>query len=261
MNYINLGFKDFVKTLSNPNTWLYLGLLDIKLKYRRSIIGPWWEAISIFLVIMTLSFLWSKIFKMDISIYLPYFAISYCTWTYLSNQLNESCEIFMFHQNIIVNIPLNYFSLILRLLTKNTIVYFHYLFVVIPLILFYSDLSLIALYSLLGFFMLKLNIIFLSIFISVFCLRFHDTKYIISNLLQISFFLTPIVWMPGLLKEKSWLMNFNPIYHWINNIREPILNNVLPLTSFIVSLGTLISIALISFYILGRVSKRLPFWF
>ena len=106
--------------------------------------------------------------------------------------------------------------------------------------------------------MLKLNIIFLSIFISVFCLRFHDTKYIISNLLQI--FLTPIVWMPGLLKEKSWLMNFNPIYHWINNIREPIWNNVLPLILFIVSLGTLISIALISFYILGRVSKRL-LWF
>ena len=106
-----------------------------------------------------------------------------------------------------------------------------------------------------------MNLTFLSLVVAIFCLRFHDTKYAVGNLIQVLFFATPIVWMPGLLRGKTWLLEFNPFYHWINIIRDPIISLNVPYFSVMISIGTILLLSTLSFYLLGRVKKRIPFWY
>ena len=106
-----------------------------------------------------------------------------------------------------------------------------------------------------------MNLTFLSLVVAIFCLRFHDTKYAVGNLIQVLFFATPIVWMPGLLRGKTWLLEFNPFYHWINIIRDPIISLNVPYFSVMISIGTMLLLSTLSFYLLGRVKKRIPFWY
>lgn len=258
---LRLGLEDFLNSIFGTDKWVFLAFFDIRMKYRRSYLGPWWETLSAALIIGTLGYLWSQIFKVDMATYIPYFSIGFVLWLYISAQINESCEIFFLHQNIIVNIKIPYHSFLLRLALKNTVILFHSLLIIIPIIIYIFDFKIIFLFSLLGIFILFINITFLSTIIAIFCLRFHDIKYAVSNIVQITFFITPIVWMPGVLSGKIWLMEFNPIYHWINLIREPILLQTIPLHSLFFSFYSILFLAFFSFYILGRVKSRIPFWY
>lgn len=261
MNNIKVGFDDFLNTLKRPDLWFYLAFFDIRLKYRRSYIGPWWETISTGLIIATLGILWSKIFQMDISIYLPYFAVGFVMWSFISSQINESCEIFYFHQSIILNIQIPYHAFILRLAFKNFLVLLHSILLLIPIIIYSVGLEFIFLFSVIGLFLLFLNLTFLSLVVAIFCLRFHDTKFAVGNIIQVLFFATPIVWMPGLLRGKSWLLEFNPFYHWIHIIREPVISSNIPFFSVTISIASILLLSTLSFYLLGRVKKRIPFWY
>ena len=261
MNNIKVGLEDFISTLKRPDLWFYLSFFDIRLKYRRSYLGPWWATISTGLIIATLGILWSKIFQMDISIYLPYFAVGFVMWSFIASQINESCEIFYFHQSIILNIQIPYNAFLLRLAFKNLLVLLHSILLLIPIIIYSVGLEFIFLFSVIGLFLLFLNLTFLSLVVAIFCLRFHDTKYVVGNLIQVLFFATPIVWMPGLLRGKTWLLEFNPFYHWINVIRDPIISLNVPYFSVMISIGTILLLSTLSFYLLGRVKKRIPFWY
>tara|TARA_B110000259_G_scaffold188350_1_gene246655 strand:- start:2618 stop:3403 length:786 start_codon:yes stop_codon:yes gene_type:complete len=261
MNEIISGFNDFIKALRRPDLWFYMAFFDVRMKYRRSYIGPWWETISSGLIIATLGFLWSKIFVIDITVYLPYFAVGFIIWSFITSQVNEACEIFYLHQNIILNIKTPYHSLLLRLAFKNGLILLHSLLILIPIIIYTVGLKLIFLYSLLGLAILLINLVFLSVVVAIFCLRFNDTKFAVGNLMQVLFFITPIVWMPSLLRGRSWVLDYNPIYHWINMIRDPIISYNVPYHSFFISLATILVLAIVSFYFLGRVERRIPFWY
>ena len=160
-NFI-LGIKDFLSSVKKVDLWFYLAFFDIKMKYRRSYIGPWWETLSSALIIATLGFLWSKIFQMDIALYLPYFAIGFIIWSFIASQINESCEIFYVHQNVVSNIKIPIHSFLLRLAFKNILVLSHSLLLLIPIILYSFELKFIYLFSFLGLLLLFINITFLS---------------------------------------------------------------------------------------------------
>lgn len=98
--------------------------------------------------------------------------------------------------------------------------------------------------ALLGLLLLQINLGWLGLLLSILCARFRDLEQIIANLLQISYFLTPIMWLPERVLgrarlEVSWLhwdgtnwlwetyqlelLHFNPFYHLLELVRAPLL--------------------------------------
>ncbi|MFW5394255.1 ABC transporter permease, partial [Yersinia sp. 2544 StPb PI] len=84
-------FNDLLWALQKPQSWLILSWYDIKQRYKRSTLGPFWVTISTGVLVGMLSILWSTIFKLDVKDYLPFFCIGQVVWTYISMQLTESC--------------------------------------------------------------------------------------------------------------------------------------------------------------------------
>jgi ABC-type polysaccharide/polyol phosphate export systems, permease component len=94
------------------------------------------------------------------------------------------------------------------------------------------------------------------------CARYHDLAQIVTSVLQVAFYLTPIIWMPSLLPDRmsATFLHLNPFYHLLEIIRAPLLGAVPSLTSWLVVL--IISIVGWGFTLLvfSRLRHRVVYW-
>ena len=113
-----------------------------------------------------------------------------------------------------------------------------------------------------GFTLLLLNISWASLFCGLVCSRYRDLPQMIANLLQVIFYLTPIVWMQSLLPGRFGLtlLNLNPIYHLIEIVRAPILGTTPSAMNWTVSIVMMILGWLLTLVFYGRYKSRIAFW-
>ncbi len=260
-HYLMLGFKDIRQALESSPKWLYLGIVDIQLRYRRSIIGPWWVTISTGIMVGSLGFLWSKIFGSDVEGYMPFFAIGYVFWGWMSSQILDASLGFSQFESTIRQINLPFHIYILRLLVRPALILLHNLVIVLVVLLFVGrGVPLSSLISIPAIILVQLTVFFLSVTVAIFCTRFQDMVQVVASLIQIVFFMSPILWEPGALKGKAYVAELNPIYHWLEIIRVPLLGGAPSLASWLWSIGSLLVAALLSFYFLGRYRTRIAYW-
>ena len=129
-----LAFDDFFTALQNWQIWLLLSWQDIRLRYRRSQLGPFWITISMAVTIYTMGFLYGHIFKMNLQEYFPYLTGGMLTWALISSLLNESTNTFIEAESYIKQIKLPYTTYIFRMTTRNVIIFLHNIVIIIPLI-------------------------------------------------------------------------------------------------------------------------------
>ena len=221
--------KDFLRCFFNFRYWSYFTLINIKIKYRDSIIGPFWNVISSIVLILALSFGYSSFLNVvDLKNFIYYISLGIFTWIFISTCLNEGTSVLESKKNIILekNININFF--ILELIFSNFIIYLHS-FIVIFILLIISDthLTVYFLLSLLGLLIILLNLIFFINIIMILSPIFRDIKKIVENLMIIFFFSTPIIWSEEIMRPKlKFLLNFNPFYHLISIFRDPLLNKI-----------------------------------
>ena len=87
-----------------------------------------------------------------------------------------------------------------------------------------------------------------------------DIPLIITNLVQVAFFLTPVMWPPHMLGRHVWILNFNPFYHFLEIVRAPILGEVMnpwswPAAIVLTALGAMLLLAVFS-----RYRARVAYW-
>jgi lipopolysaccharide transport system permease protein len=257
----NSGVNEIKHALKSHDQWLYMAILDIKLRYRRSIIGPWWVTISTCILIIMLGFLFSHIFGQTIDTYLPFFGIGFIVWNWMSGQISDAAGGFLQFQGIIkqIKIPLPIFTL--RLNMRQLIILAHNSVIIALVLLFIGQglswKSIIAIPSLI---LIQMNLALLSIVITIFCSRYQDMTQVINVLTQILFFFTPILWQVNILKNRMYLAEMNPIYHWIEMIRAPLLGQLPSLNNCLWSVTSLIFLLLASSYFLGRYRSRIVYW-
>src|SRR5947208_135674 len=78
-----------------------LGWLDIRLRYRGSMLGPFWLTISTGVMVAALGVLYSALFKLDPREYLPFLALSQVLWGFLAALVSEACATFTDAESVI----------------------------------------------------------------------------------------------------------------------------------------------------------------
>ena len=126
---------------------------------------------------------------------------------------------------------------IFKLLAKNIIIFIHNIIILIPIFFIFDlNLGLNILYGLLGFFILSIILFFTSAILGLVGARFRDITPIIQTLLQITFFISPITWLPRLVGDNSYILYFNPIANVLDITRSPILGEIPAYNSWIFSM-------------------------
>lgn len=240
-----------------------LGWQDVRQRYRRSAVGPFWLTISMGVMIGTIGVVFGQIFNAPMTEFLPFLAVGMILWGFISSIVTEGCTGFIAAEGIIKQLPIPLFVHILRMIWRNILILAHNI-VIFPIVLIAvgKSLSLTAFISIPGFFLVVVNLTWIALILGVFCTRYRDLAQIVGSLLQIIFYLTPIMWMPSLLPQRAglYLLDLNPAYHLLEIVRSPLLGQLPTLMNWEVSLGLAAIGWVITLAVYGRYKRRIPYW-
>jgi ABC-type polysaccharide/polyol phosphate export permease len=254
-------FKDFLLSLQSYDQPLYMAWWDIRSKYRRTMLGPFWMVIVTFISIICMSVLGSLLFKINLKDFFPYIASGMIIWAFLSVLIIEACTIFITYSWMISNLNFNPITLCIRMFIRNFIVFLHGLVVVAAILIFKGTLTIsgvmIASFGLLIYF---INAICLCVVLGFFSTRYRDCVQIVQSIMSILIFMTPIMWQKHMLGDKQFLAELNPFTHFIDIIRAPLLSMEISNISILyVAIVTMLNVACAS-YLYRKFKHRLVFW-
>ena len=66
----------------------------------------------------------------------------------------------------------------------------------------------------------------ICLLLGAFCARFRDIGPIVGSVMQIAFFLTPVIWQPEQLGPSRWMLPLNPFFALLEIVRAPLLGTV-----------------------------------
>ena len=237
-----------------------LGWLDIRLRYRGSVLGPFWLTLSTAVMVASLGLLYSTLFKIDLRSYLPYLTLSLILWGYLAAVVGDACIGFTQAEGIIqaVRIPFTLFAA--RVAVRNVLVLLHNIVVVVVVFAIFEIWpGSTALLALPGLLLWLLDSVAATLLLGTFCARFRDIPPIVASVMQIAFFVSPIIWKPELVKN-GWWLPFNPFYTLLEVVRAPLLGEVPGDDVWISAVGYTILFTGTAWLVFARLRGRLAFW-
>jgi ABC-type polysaccharide/polyol phosphate export permease len=252
---------DLLAAVAAYDLWLFLAWQDIKIKYRRSKIGPFWITLSMAFYCVTIGVVFSQVFKVEISELLPFLAIGMVVWSFVASFVGEMPNLFVENASYIKDMRINPLTILLRTLTRSAIVFGHNLLIVFAIYLYFGIWpGWTGLLALPGLLLVLLNFIAIGIPLSIVGARFRDLSQITQSILQVVFFITPIFWFPRLLAEGSWVIAANPVAYFLDLVRSPLLGHPPQLISWGVSLLALLATSIIAAWIYRSKSARVALW-
>jgi len=244
-----------------PLAWT-LAWLDIRLRYRGSVLGPFWLTLSTAVMVGTLGLLYSTLFHVDVQEYLPYLALSQVLWFFLSTVVNESCSAFTQAENIIRAVRMPYFTHALQTLVRNVLVLAHNIVVIVVVdLIFQVWPGWHALLAVPAFAVWIVDSLAICLLLGAFCARFRDVGPIVGSIMQIAFFVTPVLWQPEQLGRHAVLLPLNPFFVLIEIVRAPLLGHVPSNATWVAAVLYSLILCAASWTLFVRARGRVAFWF
>ena len=116
---MQLAWEDLRDSIRYWRIWLLLAYQDIKLRYRRSVLGPFWITLSMAITVYTMGYLYSHLFHVNPHEYFPYLVAGMLAWSLISTTLIDVVDTFTLSENLLKQIKLPYILYIHRIATRN----------------------------------------------------------------------------------------------------------------------------------------------
>ena len=256
-----LAAEDIYSGLYSWNIWAWLAWHDIRQRYRRSMLGPFWITIMMGVTIGTIGFVFGNLFGQKMDEFLPYIAIGNIMWALLSMLLIDGCNALVASEGIIRQIRLPFSSYLLRMIWRNILIFAHNIWVFVAVVLVFSawpDAR--AVLAIPGFALVILNGAWAALLLAMLSARFRDVPLVVTSALQMLYLATPIIWRPNTLSSHSYVYEFNPIYHLLELVRAPLLGADINPVNWIVGVSLAIIGWILVFGFFVRYRQRIPYW-
>jgi len=233
--------------------WGRMGWNDILQRYRRSLLGPFWLTASMAVMVVSLGVLYAELFKAPIDDFLPYLCVGLLIWNLIASFMNEGGTIFTTSESYIKQIRLPYSVYVYRSAWSKLIIFAHNFVIYFGVLIYFRIWPGAAgLLAILGLLLLILNGALVTVYIGIISARFRDIPQLIGSVVQIIFFVTPIMWKPELLSHRAYIADVNPFYHLVEIVRGPLLGHVPSFQNYL----AVFLITAINFGLAGLVFKR-----
>jgi ABC-type polysaccharide/polyol phosphate export permease len=271
-NISEIGFRslgttagqDLVVGLLRTDLWGRLGWLDVKRRYRRTFLGPFWTSISLALYVVSVGIVGAGLWHQDIQEYLPFLVSGMIAWLLVSTIINESCSLLVSGHALLRNVKFEYSILAYALVWRNFIIFLHNLVVYAVIVgaLKPGLIGFTALLAIPGVVLVAVNGVWIALLCGMFCLRYRDVTQIVSSIIQISMLITPIFWPPDSLigSRRLLFVETNPLYHMVDMVRGPLLGKVPGVISYVVVLLITVGGWALTYWMFSYFRKRIAYW-
>ena len=262
-NLYGEGSQDVVSSFKNIRLPVFLAYSDIRQRYRRSSLGPFWITVSMGVSIACIGIIFGNIFKAPAKEFLPFLSVGLILWGFISSVITEATTVFPSSEGIIRQLPTPLFTHVIRMVVRNVYIFAHNL-VVLPLVFLcvQKSVNFSVLLVVPGLILVLINLTWMALILSILCARYRDLTQIVSSVLQIFFYITPIIWMPTLLPKRAsvMLLEPNPFFHLIAIVREPLLGIPPSLSNWAYSVMMAILGSLIALVFFNVYRRRISYW-
>jgi lipopolysaccharide transport system permease protein len=259
---VGVAMTDLLHGVLAWRLWWGLGLQDIRIRYKRTYLGPLWITASMAATFVSMGVLFSTVLKSDIQQYLPYLAFGMVTWNFLSSTASDGPQIFVESQHIINSLKMPFTVHVLRYVVRNAIIFGHNLLAALATLwVLGGSLGNTWELVLIGLPVLYLTAFALGLIFAIMGARFRDLGPMIGMVIQLTFFLTPILWrLEDIPEHRRWCVTLNPAYHLIELVRAPLMGNGAFWPSLFASTLTALMLLGIAFVLLSIFRRRISYW-
>lgn len=255
------ALADWWEGTRRTDIWWTLAWFDIVLRYRRSMLGPLWITLSMAAMVGGMGPLYSSLFGTELRKFFPHLALGLIFWSLFSSIVTESCSSLVSSANYLKQgyFPVSLF--IWRSMARNVIQFLHHIVIYIPVALWAGvSLSWSALLFIPAFFFLLINAHALGLALGIVCARFRDVSQIVTSVMQMLMFLTPVFWMPDSLPGRARYILWNPLAQMLELLRLPLMGGVADLRSWGGIIGWTALILVISTVLFAGYRRRVVYW-
>lgn len=218
---------DIVNGWQRRTLWGTMGLQDIRQRYRRSVIGPFWLTISMGVMVGALGVLYGTIFKQKMDDYLPYLSSGFVIWGLISSLVLEGTGAFIMGEGLIKQLAAPLSIHVYRVAWSNLIIFFHNVWIFFIVALWYAkNPGWVALACIPGLVVVVVNGVWIGLLFGLLSTRFRDIPQIVASVVQVMFFMTPIIWRPEMVPGRALILHLNPFYYLVEIVRAPLLGYV-----------------------------------
>jgi ABC-2 type transport system permease protein/lipopolysaccharide transport system permease protein len=241
--------------------WKMMALQDIRQRYQRSVIGPFWITLSMGVMIGALGLLYGTIFKQDLRDYMPFLAAGFILWGLISSLIIEGTRAFTGVEGLIRQLPAPLTIYVYRLLWSNLITFAHNASIFVLVCLWYGlNPGWTALLALPALLVLLLNGFWMALLLGLLSARFRDIPLVVASVMQVLFFITPIIWKPDMLPGRALMLDLNPFHHLIEILRAPLLGQVPSLENWVAVIVVTFVGSVVAFSFFSAYRWRLAYW-
>lgn len=203
--------------------WFTLGNVDIRLRFRRTVLGPLWTTVSFGLFAAVLGYVYAQVFGEEVGAYLPFLALGLFAWMFVATTLQEACDAFVHGELVVKQLDLPRSALVYRALWRNVVLMgCNAIVVAAVLLLCRVPLGGSALLVLPGLALLCLNLAWSAAILAVATARYRAVSRVVAAAMPLAMLATPVIWRPDTPRLEA-LAALNPLSWLIDLVRGPML--------------------------------------
>lgn len=238
-----------------------LAVLDLRNRYRGSVVGPLWLTVSHAIAVVGLGLLYPVLMGVEAARYVPHLAAGFLVWALLQPGLADACQTFIAAEAIIRQMRLPYSVHALRVVFRTFLVSAHAAPVTAAVLVAYGVFPGPAILLLpLGLALVAVVLAAAALFLGMLCARFRDVAQIVGTVTHFAFFFTPILWQAEQLGPWQPLLLLNPFHPLLECVRAPLLGTVPSLSLWAAAVLYAGLAAGLAFALFASLRKRIAFW-
>ena len=224
-----------------------LALKELKIRYKRSVLGFLWALLNPMLLMLVLTVVFSTVMAQNIPHYAIFLLSVLLPWTFFSQSLSYAAESIVGNGDLIKKVRVAKLVFPVAAVVSNMI---NFLLSLLPLILimiamrhpFYWT----WIYLPVPLFTLTIFTLGATFFFAAANVYYRDVAHILQVLLNVLFYITPIIYSIDLIPAQyRWVMKLNPLEYILNGFRLSVYWGKLP------TMGSFLACMVLSFIMLS----------
>jgi ABC-type polysaccharide/polyol phosphate export permease len=243
--------------------WWRLGLQDLRLRFRRSVLGIGWILVQLVVTILAVGVVYGSLLGQNLGTFLPFLTAGLVVWGFLTATIVEGGQALVASEGYIKQIGLPIHVYVMRFFVVVAISSaINFLAYAIVAAVYRVPVGWGLLWVIPGLALLGVVGLFLMVIFSHVNARYRDTTHLASVALQVMFYVTPVIWPPDMLRNRplGWIVDVNPLYHVLEVIRQPLLaSHAATGSNYLVGVAVAACLGILASIVVARYSRRIVY--